>query len=307
MADYAVAIVGGGPAGLVAARYALHAQIPVALVAPSLGGKVNYRFALRGMPPVDTVWGASVVHEFEGFVAEHPQVFIQQETTKIERLADGRFRIRLADGASLDARTVILTTGASPQRLYVPGELEFTMNGVSYSAISHAPFFRDRDVAVVGGGERALIASLELATLARQVYLIAANPQAMAELPAARRVLKHPKVSVFRHWEVQQIVGDGFVEGINLVGANGETRFLAVEGVFVQFSLMPNIEMVRELVELDHNGHVQVNELCETSVPGFFAAGDVSSVHAEQVMVALGEGAKAALSAWQYLATNNFL
>jgi alkyl hydroperoxide reductase subunit AhpF len=307
MADYAVAIVGGGPAGLVAARYALHAQIPVALVAPGLGGKVNYRFALRGMPPVDTVWGAGVVREFEEYVGENLRDFIQQETTRIERLADGRFRIRLADGASLDARTVILTTGASPQRLYVPGEREFTMNGVSYSAISHAPFFRERDVAVVGGGERALVATLELATLARQVYLIAANPQAMAELPAGRRVLKHPKVSVFRHWEVQQIVGDGFVEGINLVGANGETRFLAVEGVFVQFSLMPNIEMVRGLVELDHNGHVIVNELCETSVPGFFAAGDVSSVHAEQVMVALGEGAKAALSAWQYLATNNFL
>ncbi len=307
MAEYAVAIVGGGPAGLVAARYALHAQIPVALVAPGLGGKVNYRFALRGMPPVDTVWGAGVVREFEEYVGENLRDFIQQETTRIERLADGRFRIRLADGASLDARTVILTTGASPQRLYVPGEREFTMNGVSYSAISHAPFFRERDVAVVGGGERALVATLELATLARQVYLIAANPQAMAELPAGRRVLKHPKVSVFRHWEVQQIVGDGFVEGINLVGANGETRFLAVEGVFVQFSLMPNIEMVRGLVELDHNGHVIVNELCETSVPGFFAAGDVSSVHAEQVMVALGEGAKAALSAWQYLATNNFL
>jgi alkyl hydroperoxide reductase subunit AhpF len=307
MAEYAVAIVGGGPAGLVAARYALHAQIPVALVAPGLGGKVNYRFALRGMPPVDTVWGAGVVREFEEYVGENLRDFIQQETTRIERLADGRFRIRLADGASLDARTVILTTGASPQRLYVPGEREFTMNGVSYSAISHAPFFRERDVAVVGGGERALVATLELATLARQVYLIAANPQAMAELPAGRRVLKHPKVSVFRHWEVQQIVGDSFVEGINLVGANGETRFLAVEGVFVQFSLMPNIEMVRGLVELDHNGHVIVNELCETSVPGFFAAGDVSSVHAEQVMVALGEGAKAALSAWQYLATNNFL
>lgn len=307
MAEYAVAVVGGGPAGLVAARYLLHAQIPMAMVAPDLGGKVNYRFALRGMPPVDTVWGASVVREFEEFVGQQPQCLVRQQTTKIERLTDGRFRIYLADGGSLDARTVILTTGASPQRLYVPGEREFTMNGVSYSAISHAPFFRERDVAVVGGGERALIAALELASLARQIYLIAANPQAMAELPTARRVLKHPKVSLFRYWEVQQIVGDGFVEGINLVGANGETRFLAVEGVFVQFSLVPNIEMVRGLVALDHNGHVLVNESCETNVPGFFAAGDVSSVHAEQVLVAMGEGAKAALSAWHYLATNSLL
>jgi thioredoxin reductase len=118
----------------------------------------------------------------------------------------------------------------------------------------------------------------------------------------AETVLRNPKVYIFRGWEVQRISGDEYVTGIDLVDDNGETRTLAVEGVFVEFGLLPNNELVQELVALDEDGHILVNQRCETNVPGLFAAGDVTNVHAEQVAVALGEGAKAALSAWSYLA-----
>ncbi|OUC08414.1 hypothetical protein RY27_09130, partial [Litorilinea aerophila] len=190
-----------------------------------------------------------------------------------------------------------------PKRLYVAGEREFWGRGVSFSAISHAPLFKDRNVAVVGSGDRALIATLELAALARQVYLIVAQPQELAELPLAAKVMARPNVSLFRDWEVQEVVGDEFVTGISLVGSNGETRQVAVEGVFVQFPLLPNNELVRGLVTLDEDGHIYVNHRCETNVPGLFAAGDVTNIHAEQVLVAIGEGAKAGLSAWEYLVT----
>ena len=176
--------------------------------------------------------------------------------------------------------------------------------GVSFSAVSHAPYFAGRDVAVVGGHRRTLIATLELAPMARRIYLIATFPQAMAELPEAERVLALSNVTPFINWEVQAVVGDDFVKGINLVGANGETRQLTVEGIFVQMALLPNNELVRDLVDVDEGGHIIVNHRCETNLPGMFAAGDVTNIQSEQVLVAIGEGAKAALSAWEYLATH---
>ena len=118
-------------------------------------------------------------------------------------------------------------------------------------------------------------------------------------------VRQQHNVSVFSDWEVQEIAGDDFVTGLYLVGANGEIRHLAVEGVFVQFSLLPNNDLVRGLVKLDHEGHICINQRCETSIPGLFAAGDVTNIHAEQVLAAIGEGCKAALSAWEYLATHS--
>lgn len=304
MAESDVAIVGGGPAGLAAARYVLHAQLQATIIAPALGGWVGNRFTLRGQEPVDSVWGGGLVHEFEQRVRERPgATYVQQEASRITRQPEGTFRITLADGSEIAARTVIVATGARPKRLYVAGEREFWGRGVSFSAISHAPLFKDRDVAVVGSGDRALIATLELAALARQVYLIVAQPQELAELPLAAKVMARPNVSLFRDWEVQEVLGDEFVTGISLVGSNGETRQVAVEGVFVQFPLLPNNELVRGLVTLDEDGHIYVNHRCETNVPGLFAAGDVTNIHAEQVLVAIGEGAKAGLSAWEYLVT----
>jgi NADH-dependent peroxiredoxin subunit F len=305
MSSYDVVIVGGGPAGLVAARYCLHAHLQAAIVTPELGGKVNYPFALRNLQPVNSVWGAQLVSQFEQIIAEAGElVHVSQQATHIVPTEGSGYQIHLVDGSELHARTVILATGAAPQRLYVEGEREYWGRGVSFSAVSHAPYFAGRDVAVVGGNRRTLIATLELAPLARRIYLIATFPQAMAELPEAARVLALPNVTPFINWEVQAVVGDEFVKGINLVGANGETRQLAVEGIFVQMALLPNNELVRDLAAVDEGGHIIVNHRCETNLPGLFAAGDVTNIQSEQVLVAIGEGAKAALSAWEYLATH---
>ena len=309
MTTYDIAIVGGGPAGLVAARYCLHAQLNAAIITPELGGKVNYPFALRDLKPTNVVWGAPLVAQFEQLIAGVPELpQLIQEVKKISRNEDGRFTLVLNDGSEVGARCVILATGAAPQRLYVEGEKELWGRGVSFSAVSHAPYFQGRDVAIVGGHRRTLIAALELAPIARKIYLIAARPQAMAQLPEAERVLALPNVTSFIGWEVQAILGDEFVTGISLVGANGEIRELAVDGVFVQMALLPNNEMIRDLVdngmEVSEEGNILINQRCETSIPGFFAAGDVSDIHTEQVLAAIGEGAKAALSAWEYLVTH---
>jgi NADH-dependent peroxiredoxin subunit F len=301
MAEYDLVVIGGGPAGLAATFYGLQAQLKVALVAPTLGGKVSYPFALRGLPGVDPVWGADLVQQFAAHVEAKAKAHFPQEAKQITPWPGGGFQLTLDDTSLIGARTLIIATGAHPQRLYVEGEKEFFGRGVSFSAISHASFFRNRNVAVIGG-ERALPAVQKLAPLAQRVHYIMARTRQADSSALTQKLLRHPKVLIFQDWEVQRIVGDQFVTGLDLVGVNGETRTLPVEGVFIEFGLLPNNELIRTLAPLDDHGHIIVNQHCATSVPGLFAAGDVTNVHAEQVPVAIGEGVKAALSAWSYLA-----
>lgn len=299
--EYDVVVVGGGPAGLAAACYALQAQLSVVLITPSLGGKISYPFQLRGLPAVDSVRGTDLVQQFEAYVEAKLTSFIAQEAKHLTLCRDGSFQLTLENTDLITARSLILCTGAQPQRLYVPGELEFMGRGVSFSAISHAQFFRKRNIAVVGG-ERALEAVVKLAAIAKRVYYIMAQAREVADSAWADTIVNHPKINLFRDWEVQQVIGDDFVTGLGLVATNGETRVLPVEGVFVELGLLPNNDLVKELVDLDELGRIIVNHHCETNVPGLFAAGDVTNVYAEQVPVAIGEGVKAALSAWTYLA-----
>jgi thioredoxin reductase len=297
-----VVVLGGGPAGLAATTYALFARLNVALVSPDLGGKVSYPFALRDIPVVDQVWGAGLTYEFAQKTGAELKHHIKDTAARVEKLESGNFRLQLAEGGSIETRTVIVCTGVRAQRLFVGGESEYWGRGLSYSAVSHAPLFEGRNVAILGGGQRAITAARILAPIAKHIDYIIARPQQMPEGDGGEQWLSHPKITVFRGWEVQQVVGDEFVTGVDLVGINGEVRTLPVEGVFVQFGLLPNNSAVRELVALDHNGHIIVNQEGHTSVEGLFAAGDVTTVCAEQVVVSLGEGAKAALCAWQYLA-----
>lgn len=299
--EYDVLIVGGGPAGLAAACYSLQAQLKVALISPTLGGKVSYPFQLRGLPAVESVRGAELVQQFEAFVEAKLTAMIPYEARKLVQCRNGNFQLTLENTDLISGRSLILCTGAQPQRLYVPGEYDFMGRGVSFSAISHAQFFRKRDVAVVGG-ERAIHAAVKLAAIANHVHYIVPQARQLADSALAQIIMNNPKISLYQEWEVQAIHGDHFVTGLALVAANGETRLLPVDGVFVELGLLPNSELVREIAGLDNEGRIIVNHSCETDVPGLFAAGDVTNVYAEQVPVAIGEGVKAALSAWSFLA-----
>lgn len=296
-----IIIVGGGPAGLAAAAYALHLHLDVLVAAPNLGGRVSSTFALRGLADVETVHGGDLVRSFAARLDQLPGVYEPRMATAVEPV-EGGFAVRLADGERHTARAVIIATGVRPRRLYVPGEETFWGRGVSFSAISHAPLFTGRRVAVVGSGKGAQIATLELTRIAEWVHLITSRAEEIRE-PYGALLGQRPNITLYSGWEVGQIEGDEFVTGIVLLGRNGGTRQLSVEGVFIELGLIPESDFVAHLVERDEQGRIKVDHRARTSHPGIFAAGDVTNVYAEQVPIAIGEGAKAALTAWEYLVT----
>jgi thioredoxin reductase len=304
MSLYDVAIIGGGPSGLAAATYTSSFQLRTVVIAPDLGGKVNYEFRLQEQKKSTPIWGLETVQTFAQAVQAQA---VDHETSEVTAVTkdgdgDGPFQVTLASGMAIQARAVIVATGAKPQRLYVPGEQEFWGKGLSFSAISHAPFFVNRTVAVVGNTQRTQVAILKLATVAKQIYWISSTTHEASEAPL-RQLEGHPKVTPLYGWEVQRILGRDYVAAIE-IAAGYTVREVPVDGIFIEMGLIPNIEFVRGLIAFDpETGHIPVNQRCETALPGLFAAGDVTDVYSEQITVALGEGVKAAISAWEYLAT----
>ncbi len=307
MSNYDLAVIGGGPAGLAAATIAYNNHMKFALITPDLGGKVNYGFALRDRPAQDSVWGADLVHQFERTMESLPTHHIKEEVSQIVREDDGNFRITLIGAQSVErtirSRTVIICTGAKQQRLFIAGEKEYWGRGVSFSAISHTLYFEGKTPVIVGYGERMLVAALQLASVAKKLYVIPTMALNSNDLRVSI-IRQNPAIEILDGWGIQEVVGDEFVTGV-MLGKGYEQRLLEVDGVFVQLGLLPNTDFLRNVIELDpESGCIPINQRCETSVPGFFAAGDVTNIFAEQVPVAIGEGIKAAVSAWEYVVTN---
>lgn len=308
MVNYDLAILGGGPAGLAAAAIAQTNHIKFILITPDLGGKVNYGFALRDRPPQDSVWSADLVHEFEKQMEALPEHHLKEQVSQVIREENGDFRITISGAQGVEhtlrSKTLIICSGAKQQRLFIPGEKEYWGRGVSFSALSHTAFFEGKDVAIIGYGERMLVATLKLASIGRKVYVI----PTMALDAQDRRsdlIRQHPAVEILEGWGVQEVVGDEFVTGL-MIGKGYEQRMLEVEGVFVQLGLLPNTDFLGNLITVDpESGCIPINQRCATEIPGLYAAGDVTNIFAEQVPVAVGEGIKAAISAWEYIVTNS--
>jgi alkyl hydroperoxide reductase subunit F len=295
-------IVGGGPAGLTAAIYAIRKRLNVFLVSQDLGGKTNYRMkvpdseghqVIRGLEIVEKFWRELDYLEF----ARH-----LEPVTNIWQAGEA-FVVQTSDGDELPAKSVIFATGSRVRTLGVPGEKEYFGRGLSYSAISHAPLFLGKRTAVVGDGPLALRAVTELAVGADSVHLIS-ETTSILETPLVKRLATNLKVVLWTGYRVKEIQGTGFAERVIMETDEGATAEVEVDGIFVELGLIPNSEPVQDLVQLDDLGRIMVDNLNRTSCPGFFAAGDVTDAFAEQVLIAVGEGAKAALSAYDFLLPN---
>jgi alkyl hydroperoxide reductase subunit F len=296
---YDLIIIGGGPAGLTAAIYAIRKRLNVLLLSKDLGGKTNYRLALPWIEEYQVIKGLEIVNKFrtELEYLEFARHF--EEVEKVEK-KDGHFFIRTIGGAKLESKAVIIATGTRQVRMHVPGEKEYTMKGLCYSALSYAPLFFDKEVIVIGGGELALRSASELATIAKQVTMVCSNGDE-TNSPLGEKLQEAGNVKMIRDCEIVEVLGDEYARKLVLKDASGRLIEYTADGMFVEKALTPNTEMVKHLIKLDKQGRIIVDCGCNTNIPGIFAAGDVTNIYAEQVLIAVGEGAKAALSAYEYL------
>ncbi len=296
---YDLIIIGGGPAGLTAAIYAIRKRLNVLLLTKDLGGKTNYHLALPWIQDYQVVRGLEIVNKFR---SELEYLDFARHMEPVEKVAkkNGGFVATTTTGAELESKAVIIATGARQVRLGVPGEKEYTMKGLCYSALSYAPVFIDKTVIVIGDEELALRSAGELSTIAKQVYLVCNNDQTL-DTPLGKKLQGAANVSLLRHQEVVDVKGDEYARALRLRDDKGKTAEYEADGMFVEKALTPNSDIVKYLVKLDDHGRIVIDNANRTNVPGVFAAGDVTTEFAEQVLIAIGEGAKAALSAYEYL------
>ncbi|RJP52408.1 MAG: FAD-binding protein [Anaerolineaceae bacterium] len=296
---YDLIIIGGGPAGLTAAIYAIRKRLNVTVLSKDLGGKTNYRLALPWVEDYQVIKGLEIVNKFRNELEYLDFACKIGTVEKIEKKED-HFIIKMAGGTNLEARAVILASGARQVRMDVPGEKEYTMKGLCYSALSYAPLFIDKSVMVIGDADLALRSAAELATVAKEVTMVCASDK-LLDSPLGHKLQQAQNVKILMGCEIIEVQGDEYARKLILKDKLGKVSEYSADGMFVEKALKPNISMVEGLVELDEQGRIVIDSACRTDVPGLFAAGDVTNSYAEQVLVAVGEGAKAALSAYEYL------
>lgn len=298
---YEMIIVGAGPAGLSAAVYAARKRLRTLLVSVDIGGQANRATGVENYMGYQFIEGTELVSKFHSQVSQYPiEQKIGYKVTQVKQV-DGAFDIFCEDGDKQRASVIVFTAGKSARELNAPGEKEFAGRGVTYCAVCDGPIFAGQRVAVIGGGNSALTSALDLVRIAKHVDLISLTPLT-ADPILIERFKEAPNTSVLTEYSVERIEGHQFVEGVMLKSLKtGEIRRLDVTGVFVEIGLAPNSKPVKDLVELNELGEIVITCNCETSQPGLYAAGDVTNVPEKQIVIAAGEGAKAALQAHRYM------
>jgi alkyl hydroperoxide reductase subunit F len=298
-------VVGGGPAGAAAAVYAARKGIRTGLLAERLGGQTMDTMGIENYPSVLETQGPKFAAALEAQVRSvDVDVIAHQRVAAVEPAeAGGAIGVRLDNGATLRTKSLVLATGARWRKVGVPGEAEYANKGVAYCPHCDGPLFKGKDVAVIGGGNSGVEAAIDLAGVVRHVTLVEFAPELKADAVLVKKLQSLPNVTIHRNAQTTGITGDGQkVDGLVFTDrAGGESHRVALSGVFVQIGLVPNTEFLKGTLELSRHGEILIDERCATSVPGIFAAGDATTVPYKQIVIAAGEGAKAALSAFDHL------
>jgi alkyl hydroperoxide reductase subunit F len=304
-APYDVLIVGGGPAGAAAAVYAARKGIRTGLLAERMGGQTMDTMSIENFISVLETDGPKFAAALEQHARRYDvDILNLQRAHRLEPAgADGLLGVELANGAKLRSKTVIVATGARWREVNVPGEKEFRNKGVAYCPHCDGPLFKGKNVAVIGGGNSGVEAAIDLAGIVAHVDLLEFGEQLRADAVLVNKLRSLPNVSVHTQAQTTSIDGtDGKVSGLTFTDrASGESRRLALEGVFVQIGLVPNSEWLKGTLELTRHGEIVTDARGQTSLPGVFAAGDVTTVPFKQIIIATGDGAKAALGAFDHL------
>jgi NADH-dependent peroxiredoxin subunit F len=305
-APYDMLIIGGGPAGAAAAVYAARKGIRTGIAAERFGGQVNDTLAIENYISVLETDGPKFAAAMEAQVRHYGvEIMNLQQATGLVPAAEpgGLIEVKLANGGSLQAKTVILSTGARWRNVNVPGEAEYKNKGVAYCPHCDGPLFKGKRTAVIGGGNSGIEAAIDLAGIVAHVTVVEFADQLKADAVLVNKLHSLPNVAVHTNAQTSEITGvDGKVSGMRFKDrATGMEHQLDLEGVFVQIGLVPNTEWLKGTLELSKFGEIVVDAKGHTSLPGVFAAGDCTTVPYKQIVIAAGEGAKAALSAFDHL------
>jgi len=294
-------IIGGGPAGLAAAVYAARKRLETLLVSNEIGGQMNWTLGIENYLGYQFIEGPELIDKFQTQVDQFPiDQKIGYKVSQLEEI-EGGFEAITEAGEKYQSKVTIFATGKRPRTLNVPGETELTGRGVTYCAICDGPVFAGQRVAVVGGGNSALEAALDMVKIAEHVDMVSLTPLT-GDAILIDKLSGAKNLNIFTEHETERIEGEKLVEGMAIKDLKtGRSKRLKVTGVFIEIGLVPNSEAVSGLLELNKWGEVPVSCSCETALPGLFAAGDVTDIPEKQIVVAAGEGAKAALQAHRYL------
>ncbi len=296
-------IIGGGPAGITAGIYAIRKKINTLLITDDFVGQAGESSMIENWPGDIKISGAQLLLRMKEHLESLGANIKQEKVVELKKRKDF-FVIKSSQGNEYRSRTAIVASGASPRSLGIRGEKEFIGKGVSYCVICDAPMFRDKIVAVVGGGNSGLESALDLTKYAKKVYILEFSSQLKADEVLQEKVKKEEKIEVILSAKAEEIKGDDFVREISYSDVNsGEKKSLRVDGVFVQIGRVPATGFIeKDLVEFTKRGEIKIElGTNKTKTPGLFAAGDVTSVPYKQIIIAAGEGAKSALSCYDFL------
>lgn len=299
-----VLVIGAGPAGTSAAIYAARKGIRTGIVAERFGGQVNDTLSIENLISVKHTEGPKLAAALEEHAREYPiDIMTSVKAEKLEKKE--LVEVTLNNGAVLKSKTVIIATGARWRNLNVPGEAEFKNKGVAYCPHCDGPLFEGKQVAVVGGGNSGVEAAIDLAGIAAHVTLFEFLPELKADQVLQDRLYSLPNVTVHKNAQVKEITGGSRMEGMTYIDRDtGEEHHLPMDGVFIQIGLVPNTEWLEGVLERTRMGEIVVDSRGATAIPGVFAAGDCTNSAYKQIIISMGSGATAALSAFDYLIRN---
>ncbi|MDP2684743.1 MAG: thioredoxin-disulfide reductase [bacterium] len=298
---YDVIIVGGAAAGLTAAIYTTRRALKTLVITQDIGGQAATTPDIENYPGYDMIDGMALMGKFKDQAEKYGTEFVYEEVKEV--IKDGEVVKVKTNTKEFEGRAVILAFGLTHRHLGVPGEEVFGGKGVSYCATCDAPLFKQKDVAVVGGGNSAMDAAILLSKIAKQVYLVHRRDQFRGEQVLIDRINETKNIEIIYNSKVKEIQGETLVNKLVVTNIKDESKIREIElqGVFVEIGFQVKGDLVKNLVDVDATNQIIVDKNNETSEPGIFAAGDVTDIAYKQIIISAGEGAKAALQAYKYL------
>lgn len=303
---YDLIIIGAGPAGITAGVYAARKRLKTLILTQDIGGQMAWSSDVENYPGFSMISGGDLVEKFESHIEQFRDVLELRLTSKgVTSIEKNKtyFSVKSGDGGSEHARAVIIAGGRKPRELGIKGEKEFLNRGVSYCAWCDGPIFRNKDIAIIGGGNSALDTAINIQRSVKSIVIVNVTKELLGDKILIEKVTNAQNIRILNNTEVTSINGDKFVSSITIKPVDKDnTENLSLSGVFIEIGSIPATDYLKNILKLNSNGEIIVDKKNMSSVEGLFAAGDITDIEEKQIVTAAGEGAKAAIMASKYIA-----